>query len=379
MKSMNIIHYGERGIVNALVNHISSKGNFVENIKTLLQTIKWAKEPGPVWIEKLVDAKIIVELGLAHFGDPDLIIVCKTTEQKTYVVFIEVKVIPYEKSKIPNSIGMKHPHFNSSINGQLSLKYRFARALSTSSDNRIEETEEIYAHYKEQLNDKLSIPRNLNKAEIIEKILKFKEFDVTAIPEDNFHYVAWTWDRENRVFFKNPAVGEDDLPLFLDDGGNQCFSDLQSRIGWLGFNRVKHILDLEHNDEFLFALETMGINDDPTDGNYAEYQSKKLDTFSEPIQDLAKSIHDEINNRCECKSVKLTGSYSIMMDNTTIGKIILLNNKVFVGIRKENMAEPEIKDQKENQKLQGVFFFGSSINSIDQINEIIETELYHLT
>ena len=75
----NIQWYGERGIVNAVVTFISHGDHEgrLERLKKFLKAIKWGNNNEQSWICEILDFKIVVELGLADFGNPDLIIVCK--------------------------------------------------------------------------------------------------------------------------------------------------------------------------------------------------------------------------------------------------------------------------------------------------------------
>ena len=85
----NIIFYGERGIINAIVLHMSQyEHGFNQAVKAFLQAVHWAVDKSPEWIDCICDAHAIVELGFGQFGDPDLILVCRTHHSKTYVVFI---------------------------------------------------------------------------------------------------------------------------------------------------------------------------------------------------------------------------------------------------------------------------------------------------
>ena len=120
--------YGERGIVNALVNHLSRGLPSVDPVRSLLSAIRWAAPRGRSWIGTFT--RMIVELGTPDFGNPDLLLVCDGPDGVRLVFLaVEAKVAPYLASMRPNSQGMTLPRFKSRINGQLSLKYRFARAL----------------------------------------------------------------------------------------------------------------------------------------------------------------------------------------------------------------------------------------------------------
>jgi hypothetical protein len=120
--------------------------------------------------------------------------------------------------------------FNSSINGQLSLKYRFARALSRWDGEHpaIIEDEVTYLAYRSRLNDSLSKSpgRTLVKENILLGI--FKRLGLNGLAEENCCFVALTWDTRANVFFQSKGVPSDCLPVFLDSAGADVYSNSDS-------------------------------------------------------------------------------------------------------------------------------------------------------
>lgn len=114
---IDLFWYGERGIVNALVIRIASLG--VNGVRKLFSCIQWANVENNRWIDGIKSVRMVVEVGLGQFGDPDLIVVCTTTDGTRYTVFIEAKAVPYFYSSEQGG--------RSRIHRQLSLKYRFTR------------------------------------------------------------------------------------------------------------------------------------------------------------------------------------------------------------------------------------------------------------
>src|SRR5690242_2756525 len=146
-----IIWYGERGIVASLISYV--RGSVVASIRQLLRAVFWAGGTGARWIEAIERANVIVEIGLADFGAPDLMLVCRGASGLPRIVFIEAKATPYEVSARPNTpvpglsrSGMQARGYNSSVNGQLALKYRFATALQCWAEHQdsIVEPQGIY-------------------------------------------------------------------------------------------------------------------------------------------------------------------------------------------------------------------------------------------
>ena len=93
------IWYGERGIVNSIVTHVASQQNPGKTAGKLLDAVQWADSGKPVWMSQITDVNLIVEVGLADFGNPDLMIVCRTKgDDRPYCVFVEAKAICYQFS-----------------------------------------------------------------------------------------------------------------------------------------------------------------------------------------------------------------------------------------------------------------------------------------
>ena len=98
-----LIWYGERGVVNAAAAFLVERNAAVD----FLKCVRWANGSFPPWLEKICGVKFIVELGLAEFGNPDLILVCESAgDPRPYCIFLEAKVIPYSASAISNGQGM---------------------------------------------------------------------------------------------------------------------------------------------------------------------------------------------------------------------------------------------------------------------------------
>jgi hypothetical protein len=191
-----LIWYGERGIINSILTHMQqSITGFVEEVKKFVNAIQWADGNSAEWIDSIKSAHAIVELGFGQFGDPDLILVCESEQGQKHIIFVEAKAKSYRDSMMSNlDPGMKAPGFNSSINGQLSLKYRFAQAIIAANKGLtewVEEPIEIWKRYTaDMLKDPILTPRRLKKDYIISKILKPLMAGITS--NENFRYVALT-------------------------------------------------------------------------------------------------------------------------------------------------------------------------------------------
>lgn len=248
-----IVRYGERGVVESIVLGIIEKSG----TKQFLKAIRWSNSSKPEWIDDVQNTTWIVEIGLGQFGDPDLILVCRTREGNTYYLFVEAKVNRYVDSSLPNSGGMIRG-FNSRINGQLSLKYRFCKALEVWDGDiyRIVEPPELFEAYKKALKDTMKMPRRLSKHSILRYVLKQNDFHQATI--DNCYFVALTWDREPGPF-KDTSLDPDLLPLFLSKAGINQWSVLKKNVGWIGYGVIHRELDLPADFQSTLKLMTPSI------------------------------------------------------------------------------------------------------------------------
>jgi hypothetical protein len=258
---VEITWYGERGIINALSVALKLAGTGA--IREFLDAIIWANGGQPEWIAQITEAKLIVEVGLGQFGDPDLIIIRRTDESLLYAVFVEAKVVGYLVNAMSISDGMRRG-FNSSINGQLSLKYRFARALSAWNGlpHHLREPQDLFNAYQQApidggLGDRNGSPRKLAKRSVL-RILQ--QHGLSGVPFNHVHFVGLTWDRN--PFFNLQDFGASAFrPLFLDEQGAETWEDPQTRaqVGWLGYAAIDGLVTLARylNGEYREARATM--------------------------------------------------------------------------------------------------------------------------
>jgi len=332
-----IIWYGERGIIDSFVSHI--RGTAVTSIARFLHAICWAGGTAPQWIESIDCVNVIVEIDLAEFGVPDLIVVCRTGGTATYVVFIEAKATTYKFSAHSNTpapglilTGMQGRGYNSSINGQLALKYRFATALQCwrAEDSAIVEPQGIYREYLDRLNDDpdKAPGRRLVKAENVELL---RSLGLAGLPEENVYYVALTWDRAEKVFFRNQDVAADYLPRFYNHDGRDLFDDMRDRIGWIGYSELENAVGLLTCDEYIAARDLMLPGSAPTDADYRVRQGKNLEGHSAAIRTLTGKLAAMLPR--EALEAQ-TDSYSVKDEhNRTAAKIMPTETRTFIGVR----------------------------------------------
>lgn len=347
--------YGERGIINAIVGHVQRHVDPVDALRAVLTAVQWADGGRPDWIPKIESATVLVEIGLADFGNPDVVIVVEC-ERLTHCVFLEAKVVPYLVAMRPNKIGMQEPGFNSSINGQLALKYRFARALELAEpgDTRLTEPEAVLRAYAGQLNDGRLAPRSLAKPAIVQNILS--RLGLLGLPETRCHYIALTWDTADRAFFRDPSIpAQDGLPCFLNDDGNDRYAMMAGRVGWLGYQLLEGCLQLQENHEYGAAVRTMVATSEPDRSAYADAQAVVEGRATPAAKDLAARL---ANLFVGFRVVEYSGSYSLKDGAQTIAKIVPRRDGVFVGVRGTVLPDAWASGTSETIAVQGVPFTG---------------------
>jgi hypothetical protein len=262
MMPVGVVWYGERGVINSLVLALDT----AEAVKELLHAVQRANagdgagRDEPEWIERVQDVKFLVEIAASQFGNPDLIIICKTDDARPYVVFLEAKVAGYLDNAMSIRGGIRE-NFNSSINGQLSLKYRLSRALScwNGPPATLSEPEDVADAYRQApgdggLGDPQLSPRRLAKSNVLQILY---QNDLVGLSLDRFHYVALT--RDVQPFFSRDFSESELRPLFLDGAGTETWNTPQTRarVGWLGYGTIAanlaRYLGAEYND----AVATM--------------------------------------------------------------------------------------------------------------------------
>lgn len=291
--SVNVSWYGERGIVNAVVAGLINAG--VGGVVSFLKQVEWGGAPPQ--LGEITSVELIVEMGCGEFGDPDLIIICKSEKEVLLATFVEVKVIPYEVSAGSNQQGMRVKGYNSTINGQLSLKYRLAMALSqwNGPDNELREPDKIYDAYRcpgaqDGLGDMNTRARHLKKSTVLHML---STAGLAKLKPDQFRFVAWTWD--SKAFFQREDFGNSDhRPLFLDNEGQENWNITKSKLGWIGFQQIANaeLLKCFLGHEFHNACNTIMV----TWGGEVKTDSGTNNGF-EPIEPKPYNIQKKCSNR----------------------------------------------------------------------------------
>lgn len=334
-----IVWYGERGVVNAMVTHLSAQKAGVQ----FLRCISWAAGKAPDWIERVTEVAFLVEVGLADFGNPDLILVCTVaSDDKPRCVFIEAKVVPYAASAIPNTRGMEAPNYNSACNGQLALKYRFAIAIVDwkGQSRPIVEPASIHERYRivaasGGLSDTKARPRHLEKPQILSEILESHR--LVGLPLDHCAFVALTWDRQ--PFFQ---AAPDLLPRFLDDHGVDRFGEMAAQVGWLGYRSLSGVPGLLEAVTPTLQLMVGGVEPLNVESDAAAWRELSTQAMSGTSAGLQELTHELENLAVEIFGreavLHYPGSISIRMARVE-SKIVPQRREageyVLLGVRPE--------------------------------------------
>jgi len=276
-----VVGYSERGLVNSLLCFMRQNPS---HLRRFLECCDWDpaspnRRPLPDG-DALLNAlesgtasiTYIVETSFAQFGDPDLIIVINSPERR-WRFFVEAKVIPYDKSAKENhtgpSPGMQQKGFNSSINGQLSLKYRLARALAVyrKEEGRLQEPDSLFEAAKGDLLDPSGnrsnpkgAPRHLEKAANLKLLVERHLIQPRQSPEDFLRdtwFIALTHEEDDN--HPNPiplSKALDKNPVYFEHESPTLSSIAWSHTGWSSWAKLREQMpSLKSNDDFAAVWE----------------------------------------------------------------------------------------------------------------------------
>lgn len=322
---MEVYWYGERGIVNAFVNKVQSQG--VDGIKHFLGCIQWADDKSQGWINEVTVANMIVEVGLGQFGDPDLIIVCTTDDNRSFAVFIEAKVVPYLYSAERGG--------PSAINRQLTLKYRFARAITRPGRNnsiQVTESQLTFANYlrTDEANDTGLIelrdkPRELAKLTVLNLCASAGLF---SVPFENFRFVAMTWDI-GPFFNVEGFIERSSRPLFLQEDGTEKWDCTKTMVGWLGYESLFRCQELK-DSTVEQAFSTMRSSHRPT-------ETARLDMAGPALSPLNINAIFSVDTKNQ-----LTSLESVALDYFPLGSLVRSNGSTSIKLVSLDAGNPKV-------------------------------------
>lgn len=336
MKNVDIQFYGERGIVNGILLDI---GNDRKKLNDFFQSIRLFGDTELPWKNGVDSCKWIVEPDLADFGNPDLIAIIESNDQK-FVLFIEAKLLSYSDSSyaLPDNIEADHLKDNSSmLNVQLALRYRFMKALLQSpvcnnSLSPIVEKGSPYLDYKKS--------RNLQKPSVLKAI---KE-DLFCVQEEQYFFIALTNDKLEENTQWEPH-NEHLPPLFHRDLQNNRHvnANIKEYLGLLTYQTlITQGIVCENEGFFGKAWEMMGMSiekvslpsapdamleeagrDEGSKSVSQHIRSIGIDTWNIECRFCAK----EFENDSRLKLKKSAGSYSAKSPNGEVVMKLMLDTR----------------------------------------------------
>ena len=353
--NVTVIGYSERGLVNALVQHIRDDHG---KVKQFLKNIKWMKPENQESVESESKMKIdslelksvqwIVEPGFSQFGDPDIILLAwPSGSSRPWVFFIEAKVVDYSTSAMSNKEGMTKSGFNSSINGQLSLKYRLARALAAWGNApqneralRIQEPETLHRAATSLNEDPTCPPRQLCKKGNV-RLFGSRLCPEPTVPDaymETCFFIALTMDDEppDDLFGSND---DDRKPLYFPSEPMGYAELARKQTGWCGWQCLFHEdrLELQKNPEFKIVYEPVlqtwnqhrnqrrSVGPSGSSIRTVLWKSLNDPDFESRAKALAKricSISRKFKENSWATEVQQKGSWSILVGGRVAMKIV---------------------------------------------------------
>lgn len=207
----NIFYYSERGVMDYFYKTIADSAKGIRELKKYLK-VNEAEQSKLDAVKKL---EIIgeIELGKNGFGSPDGIIFGLDDEDEIkLMMFIEAKVVSYDKSvKTCFKTDKDHPEqilviqkgYNSTIKGQLELKYRFLRAFFTENNKKNQEPGDLdlniyepkgianaYRNYDIKYKEDIDLSVENNRRHLLmERGLEHLARRIQAIPYSRLFYI----------------------------------------------------------------------------------------------------------------------------------------------------------------------------------------------
>ena len=328
----NILFYGERGIVNSIILDIAGDLN---KEKKFLESIILADKSKLNWVDNVVNVKYFVEADLSEFGSPDLIIKATTSKNENYVLFMEAKLGSYEGSalslnnindeKLPNSYNGN----SSKINIQLAYKYRFIRASKKYNNEKsifIEESDDTSIY-----ND--DTKRRLKKRKVIDL------WNENLKDASQYYFIALTNDLIDMVNKNTPYDENDIIPPIGDNNWSKHKK-------YFGITTYKALIDNQIiSKEFGYSCDAIKLmlfipssSSKSTYGKgYPELKSFNINKWNENQKKTAELWKEWIRNISEIEMKKQDGSYSLIINNITVLKLMASNNnKIYLCIKDDN-------------------------------------------
>ncbi|MHC4660139.1 MAG: hypothetical protein ACYS8W_00495 [Planctomycetota bacterium] len=182
----------------------------------------------------------------------------ETEKGEKKVFFLEAKRSTYLESAMKRG-NRRKKGFNSSINGQIELNYRFSRALLNRKPGEIKESSEVFAAYGE------------NKARILKNPFTIEKVVQKMECKDNmdFYHLILTSDDSN-PFISGDT--DDYFPGFFNENGVNLYEEMKSNICWVGYENLLSV----SNDDGYFS-RNYGFNNRSIKTHATDQEMVKID------------------------------------------------------------------------------------------------------
>jgi len=380
VKKCEVVGYSERGMVNELVHMIRSSDDQIDLTRGLLEKcFQWESESTRKKVEaishEMKSVTFIVEPGFAQFGDPDLIIVPRDESgENSAVFFVEAKVISYRHSAelTHDAMDMTQSGYNSTIIGQLSLRYRLAKALAhrfcgeSDSSVILQETEEVAKSYAsmERLSDGCVRRRRLAKRENLMHLLPLVRLDSNS--EEDFmnrcFFVALTSDeeipfkekcalRENRHVIGYEQGSNARVPRYYKESGKMpVYSETAiENTGWVGWQSIREefrkrgamTTGFETTWKLAFPEQRERTQANNCTSSHTTIRTQSWDDVNLPQEIMRAHWEDAYLSNQTSKAddslryIKGKGSDSGLLGNQTFFKLLNLKDECILGLRED--------------------------------------------
>lgn len=234
----SVLYYGERGIVNSIVDALKKSE---KNVKEFIDDINWLNNSNKLHLDKIETISFLIEGTFGQWGDPDLMIIIN----KTYVFIIEAKAGCFVRNACINKGEFAYTTDNSSkINIQLGLRKRFIDLWENKRD-----TDVIKEGAASDLDEayKKSNGRALKKEKALELL---ENFFTESFSKDKVYYIALVGGAGNLDCIHNIFPSE----IVIGDDSTGTTGDFYKHCGVIEYNSLEFL----NNDEtYAQARKTM--------------------------------------------------------------------------------------------------------------------------
>jgi len=213
---MKIVAHDEDSLGNLLFCEVERHGKIVP----LVNKIRWRNHSTCPF--RIASAELHQQVNLSEFGQPDAVILVNDDKGAVHIIIIEAKLHSYVKACRENLSDFKFNWNNKSkLNNQLTLRYRFLRALP-----RLREK-----GYVSEIDHVDHSPYSTDRVRRCKKLLTLRIFEGIAEKTFDFYLAALTLDDLSPLREMGPS--DEFFPLFFDQqkGTRDDFTGLGS-LSW---------------------------------------------------------------------------------------------------------------------------------------------------